>query len=55
MASGRKWPEPGFPGSRSKLTLAGGAIAPKVRFLAPPRTHPVGQERVLASGRFGVV
>jgi hypothetical protein len=41
---GGSWPGPGFPGDRRKLTLAGGAIAPTVRFLAPPRTHTGGQE-----------
>ena len=39
------WPGPGFPGGRRKLTLAGRTIAPKVSFLAPPRTHTGGQER----------
>lgn len=27
-----KWPGPGFPGGRRKLTLAGRAIAPRVSF-----------------------
>ena len=33
------WPLPGFPGGCRKLTLAGRAIASRVRFLASPRTH----------------
>ena len=45
------WPGPGFPGRRSKLTLAGAANTPKVRFLAPPRTHTGGHE--LSSDRLG--
>ncbi|WP_158289068.1 hypothetical protein [Rubrivivax albus] len=43
------WPGPGFPGDRRKLTLAGGAIALKVNFLPPPRTHTDGQERAVAN------
>lgn len=35
----------GFPGRCRKLTLAGGTIAPKVSFLAPPRTQTGGHER----------
>ena len=46
----RKWPGPGSPRERRKLTLVGGAIAPKVGFLAPPRTHADGQ--TLTTGVF---
>ena len=48
LPNGRNWPGPGFPGGRRKLTLTGRAIAPKVSFLAPPRTHTDGQERAVA-------
>jgi len=55
----RLWPGPGFLGGRPKLTSAGRAIAPKVNFLAPPRTHTGGQfrssnsqEERAANGRF---
>jgi len=42
------------PRGRCKLTLAGTAIAPRVDFLAPPRTDADGQEPSLADGRFNV-
>ena len=48
----RNWPGPGFPRGLRKLTLAGRAVAPKVSFLAPPRTHAGGQLRVLLTGGF---
>lgn len=46
-----RWPGPGFPGGRRKLTLAGSAVALKVSFLAGPRTDTGGQER--SSGMVG--
>jgi hypothetical protein len=49
----RQWPVPGFSGCRRKLTLAGNAIAPKVSFLAPPRTHNGGHLPSVMVGRFG--
>jgi hypothetical protein len=39
LTAGSSWPGPGFPRSRRKLTLIGRAIAPKVSFLARPRTQ----------------
>lgn len=51
----RKWPGPGFPGGRCKLTLAGGTITSSVSFLAQPRIHTGGHQQVFGSGRFGVV
>jgi hypothetical protein len=45
IANGRNWPGPGFLGDRSKLTLAGRAIAPKVSFPPSPRTHTGSQKR----------
>jgi hypothetical protein len=37
--SGWTWPGPDFPEGRRKLTLLRWVISPRVRFLAPPRTH----------------
>lgn len=51
VATDRNWPGPGFPGGRGKLTLAGSAIASKVRFLAQPRTHTGGQKPPAANDR----
>ena len=45
LANVCKCPGPGLPGDRRKLTLAGRAIAPKVSFLPPPRTHTDGHFR----------
>jgi hypothetical protein len=45
------WSGPGFPGDRRKLTLAGRAIAPKVSFPAPPRTHTGGHDLPVTNGR----
>ena len=41
----RQRPGPGFPMGRCKLTLAGGAIEPKVSFLARPRTYGLGHKQ----------
>jgi hypothetical protein len=41
----RNWPGPGLSCGRRKLALAGSAVAPKVRFLAWPRTHAAGHNR----------
>lgn len=41
----------GSPRGRRKLTLAGSAIAPKVGFLAPPRTHTDGQKQPLRQAK----
>ena len=38
------------PGGRRKLTLAGRAMAPKVSFRAPPRTHTGGQLQSVTTG-----
>jgi hypothetical protein len=46
------WPVPGSPRGRRKLTLAGGAIAPKVGFLALPRTHTPGHQLTVTTGGF---
>ena len=48
--AGRNWPGPGFPGDRRKLTMPGRAIAPKVRFVAPARTHTDGHQQSLVNG-----
>ncbi len=50
MSGDRCWRLPGFPGGCRKLTLAGTAIAPKVSFLALPRTHTRGRERTTGHG-----
>ena len=47
-----KWPRPGFPGARRKLSMPGRAIAPKVRFVAPARTHTGGHKLTLAAGGY---
>jgi hypothetical protein len=49
------WPGPGFPRGRSKLNLAGRVLAPKVSFLAPPRTHTAGHLRTFAYVRNAAV
>jgi len=43
---------PGFPGGRCKPTLVGRTVAPKVSFLAPPRTHTLGQVLSLVAGGY---
>ena len=43
----------GFPlGGRRKLTPARRAIASKVNYLSPPRTHTVGHQPTVATGSF---
>ena len=54
LLSACSWPGPGFHLDRRKLIVAGKAIAPKVRFLAPPRTPTDGHEPSPAAGSFRV-
>jgi hypothetical protein len=52
VISGSSWPGPRFLGVRRKLTMPGGAIAPKDRFVAPARTHTGGHQPSLVNGGF---
>ena len=45
LTSDGKWPGPGFPLGRCKLTFAGAAFEPNVNSLARCRAHTDGQER----------